>query len=74
MILPGVKNKLRVQVFILTFTHAYLATAPLTYGSTTLLHPKGTAIPDHTNTTQTGQSRYTKDTTQPIQINTRMNE
>lgn len=47
---------------------------PTHTGSTTLLHPQGTTISDHTNTTQTRQSRDIKDTTQPIQINTRMNE
>lgn len=51
-----------------------ISTAPHTYGSTTLLHSQGTTISDHTNTTQTRQSRDIKDTTRPIQINTRMNE
>lgn len=36
--------------------------------------PKETTISDHLDTTQTQQSRDTKDTTQPIQINTLMNK
>lgn len=47
---------------------------PTHTGSTTLLHPQGTTISDHTDSTQIRQSCDTKNTTQTIQINTRMHE